>query len=315
MRNTYLSLIAAGLIIAVVSFFALGYGVAEAPATEGAAIKPRSAPALVQPPTSSTPALNATPLNNSSRASVLRQPREIQDAAGQTVVASDGNVVDQKTRFRPGQRNVLVIHGWNAAPGDDCNKILTDFAASIYQNVLVYQYPSAGDMAENARWLYERLLPLLATPDTQFDIIAYSAGGLVARVAKEPSALNDGKAIGAQVRNLVTIATPHEGLDQWVNRVVEMSPADASFLGVDQMMKGSPFLLKLNANPNQGDTRYFTIAGRYEGLPSDGIVLISSAHAEGALKITDRATFNRSHAQMGCYGDVLSAIGRWLKAP
>lgn len=122
---------------------------------------------------------------------------------------------DTPHSFRANQSNLLIIHGWNGSASDRCTMELTAEVRQYYENIIVYSYPSAESIQDNARWLYENLALLLES-GTAFDIIGYSEGGLVARAAIEPGPINAlqsfGNLHGVKVENLVTIATPHDGL-------------------------------------------------------------------------------------------------------
>jgi uncharacterized protein (TIGR03437 family) len=216
---------------------------------------------------------------------VLHQGFAILDAQGRGV---------SEPVFRPGEKNILVVHGFNSTPAS--MQGIIDFALDQCANVLVYKYPSALNINVSGRRMYQDLSQRLKAegqPNTRFDIIAYSQGGLVARVAKEPGMINGQQAFGDQVENLVTIATPHTGIfspipDLALRLGLGVDPATVP--AVKDMFPNSNFLNKLNSNPMQGTTQYFAIAGRAytPGHPfdfTDGLVHVDSAVGDGKLHL------------------------------
>lgn len=214
--------------------------------------------------------------------------------------------------FSASERNVLVIHGWNSSPSDDCTSGLTRMLGTAYQNVMAFQYPSAIDIGSNAAWLGKELLDRY--PGVSFDIVAYSEGGLVARK------LIEGVFPPGVVKRLVTIATPHLGIeDVWALAGAKLDPTAQA---LQQMESASGFLFELNLKPNQGATRYYTIAG--DGAPgnTDGVVSIDSAFGRGVISVadTDRAvlpllhTAIPFHAGMPCNEGVYDQLTGWLAA-
>jgi uncharacterized protein (TIGR03437 family) len=216
---------------------------------------------------------------------VLHQGFAILDAQGRNVV---------EPVFRPGEKNILVVHGFNSTPAS--MRGIIDFALDQCANALVYKYPSGLNIAVSGRRMYQDLSQRLKAegqPDTRFDIVAYSQGGLVARVAKEPGDINRGQAFGDQVENLVTIATPHTGIfspisDLAIRLGLRVDPATVP--GAKDQFPDSEFLRKLNSNPMQGATQYFAIAGRAytSGHPfdfTDGLVHVDSAVGGGKLHL------------------------------
>jgi hypothetical protein len=216
--------------------------------------------------------------------------------------------------FEAGHRNALIIHGWNASPWEACMLQLTAAVYGAgYDRVLAYAYPSALDIAANGAWLRDEIAGRY--PGVDFDVIAFSEGGLVARTAIEPGRWNAGRTIGASVRNLLTIATPHLGL------VEGLPPSFLGDVAAEQMRAGSPFLRELNEAPDQGGTRYHFIAGdgAADGM-SDGTVGVSSALARGLLRAQHAATLPLGHAPfygapgaMPCDPRVYELIGAWLR--
>lgn len=255
--------------------------------------------------------------------SPLFQSPDLQDAGGKTVFRSDGTF-DPNRGFRPGQKNVLIIHGWNQSPSDACLKQLISFADGPYDNVLVYQYPSADPISKSARWPNDHLLPMVLNSDLKFDILGYSEGGLVGRAAKESNG-NQGFGSGNRVENLVTIGTPHNGLIDAITFLQATGTTDLLFggrptPGLNDMLKGSLFLDSLKtgaAQQRQGSTRYLTITGQRFGQ-TDGAVEVDSAHGSGVLLTAGQATFNLTHAPplgtptMPCDQQVFDQINTWI---
>jgi len=192
--------------------------------------------------------------------------------------------------FVLGERNALIIHGWNSEPWDGCQLSLAAGIAPYYDNVAAVAYPSAFDIVGNGAWLREEIER--RWPDTQFDIIAFSEGGLVARAAIEAHAWNGDTQIAADVGRLVTIATPHEGIDAGAPLSVLNDEAAL------QMRPGSEFLREVNDGPRHDGVRYQLIAGDL-GNGTDGVVPRESALGGGALRASQTAVLGLAHSPSG----------------
>jgi hypothetical protein len=209
--------------------------------------------------------------------------------------------------FEPGMRNALVIHGWNSEPWDACQLELVAGIAPYYDRVAALAYPSALDIAENGNWLRAEIERRWR--DVPFDIISFSEGGLVARAAIEPHAWNGDRPIDAAIGRLVTIATPHEGIEPGA----PLSPLNDE--AARQMRPGSDFLRELNDAPSHVGVRYELIAGDL-GNGSDGIVPLASALGGGRLGAARTAVVGLGHSPsmgsprgMPCDPDVYAAVG------
>jgi uncharacterized protein (TIGR03437 family) len=238
----------------------------------------------------------------------LYQRPEFQDSQGTAI---------SEPVFRAGEKNVLIVHGFNSAPAD--MRGLTDFLSVQCANVMLYKYPSGISPALSGRYLYQTLADML-DPRIRFDIVAYSEGGLVARAATEPSALNGGRAFGDRVENLVTIATPHEGLPSAVRGrdLLVILGLAAPVQAITDMLGGSQFLKALNDNPRQGATRYFAIIGNLFG-GDDGLVLVDSAQGKNVLRTAGQAVLGLAHSDslaagraMPNHADVYDAVKKWI---
>lgn len=189
--------------------------------------------------------------------------------------------------FRPGERNVLVIHGWNSEPWDACMLALAGGLSRTYDNVAAVAYPSAFDITESANWLRAEIESRWV--ETPFDIVAFSEGGLVARATIEAHSWNRNRMAAADIDRLITIATPHEGM---------LDAAPPSMLGDvanQQMRAGSPFLRELATGEPPVGTSYHLIAGD-TGSGDDSIVAIHSALARDTLTAKTRTTLRLPHS-------------------
>jgi hypothetical protein len=211
--------------------------------------------------------------------------------------------------FVGGERNVLVLHGWNGEPWEACQLDLMAGIAPYYDNVAAVAYPSALDIADNANWLREEIER--QWPDTPVDIIAFSEGGLVARAAIEPHTWNGDAVISAKIGRLVTIATPHLGV------VGEMTLSLLNDTAARQMRSGSDFLDELNAEARHEHIRYQFIAGDL-GRGSDSIVPRDSALARGAVQADGTTVLPLAHSPssemrrgMPCDSSVYEAVAAW----
>jgi hypothetical protein len=144
--------------------------------------------------------------------------------------------------FVAGERNVILLHGWNSSPWDGCQLQLAAAMSAHYDNVLTYAYPSALDIAGNARWLRDELRRV--HPGTTFDMIGFSEGGLIARAAIEPGALNDNDAI-ASTANVFLIATPNLGLP------AGLPPSPMGDVASRQMADGSDLPMRRATTPSR----------------------------------------------------------------
>ncbi len=211
--------------------------------------------------------------------------------------------------LEPGARNAVVIHGWNSEPWDACQLELAQGLAPHYENVAAVAYPSALDIAENGNWLRAEIER--RWDGVMFDIIAFSEGGLVARAAIEPHEWNDDTLIDAQIGRLVTIATPHEGVEPGVPLSVLNDEA------ARQMRPGSVFLGELNDAASHPGVRYHLIAGDL-GNGTDSIVPRESALGGGALDPEHTGVLELAHSPsaaaprgMPCDASVYDVIGNW----
>jgi hypothetical protein len=210
--------------------------------------------------------------------------------------------------FVPGERNVLVLHGWNSDPWEGCTLDLMAGIAPSYDNIAVMAYPSALDITANGNWLRDQAEQ--RWPGTSFDIVGFSEGGLVARAAIEPHAWNDHTPIGAELGRLVTIATPHTGV---------LPAAHFSVLNDEaarQMRPASDFLRALNADPRHDGIRYQFLAGD-TGAGHDGVVPVDSALGRGALAPDDLAVLPLLHSaddgarRLPCDTSVYETAAEW----
>lgn len=238
----------------------------------------------------------------------LYQRPEFQDAQGAAVV---------EPIFRPGEKNILIIHGFNSQPAD--MQGLTEFLTAQCANVMLYKYPSGISPALSGRYLYQALSDVVE-PGIRFDMVGYSEGGLVARVAKEPGPLNGGRAFGDRVGNLVTIGTPHEGLPQVIRGrdLLVILGLAAPVQAITEMLGGSEFLRMLNTNPQQGATQYFTVAGNLFAT-DDGLVFVDSGLGKNVLRTAGQAIVGLGHSEalaagraMPNHADVYSQTKLWI---
>ncbi len=192
--------------------------------------------------------------------------------------------------FAPGERNVLVIHGWNGEPWDGCILQLEAGIGPTYDNVAALAYPSALDIADTSLWLRSEIER--RWPDMPFDIIGFSEGGLIARAAIEPHAWNGDKTIDARIGRLIAIATPHEGI------LANAPPSVLNDAATVQMRPDSDFLLELNNDPRHDGVTYDVIAGDL-GRGDDGIVPTTSALGENVLEPHRSAILRLPHSVSG----------------
>ena len=210
--------------------------------------------------------------------------------------------------LRAGERNALVLHGWNGEPWEPCSLELAAALGRSYDNVAQVAYPSALDIAENGAWLRNEIEARY--DGVPLDIIAFSEGGLVARAAIEPQEWNGDTEIAAEIGRLVTIATPHEGIEP----DAPLSLTDDVAAG--QMRDGSSFLRELNDGPQAAGVRYELIGGD-RSVATDGVVPLESALAVNTLSAArahDRAAGAHAVERRRRYAVRSSGVrGHWTR--
>jgi len=137
-----------------------------------------------------------------------------------------------KMRVEPVQleRPVVVIDGWTAFGGASIIKRelinLTDGEQDL---VIKYSYPLIFSTLEsNARKIVKRIEERWPSDDpewtTEVDVVGYSMGGIIARVAAESPRKSGKPRKRLKVKHMFTIAAPHKGTGWWIG-----------WLPVDQM--------------------------------------------------------------------------------
>ncbi len=209
-------------------------------------------------------------------------------------------------------QNLLVIHGLMSTPFH-----MQSFASFVppepntgfkgdFRNTLVFQYPSGHSIAANANRLYD-IIDENRTPGFGFNIVAHSAGGLVARYLIEKSHLDPSRPgysegdpkIDDLVDNLVFVGTPNKGAtvagQQFGELISTFIKQDAPFVqGLLDLIPGpSGFTNQLNNNWEAPATKYFAIAGDTGLSRGDGVVEVASA-----LGLPVEWSRNNSHYQV-----------------
>jgi len=166
-------------------------------------------------------------------------------------------------------RPVVCLHGFAGAPGDMFGLV----RALAEHGRPAYSIGMGPPFAPIERWaaeLADRLRAVLDEHDTAdgVDLVAHSMGGLLVRVLLEKY-----PEVGARVRTLVTLGTPHEG-----TAVVEgFAPGQ----NTTQMRRGSAFLQGL-ARPTEAapSVRVVTFGGvqDYIVYPADTCRLEGAPH-------------------------------------
>ncbi len=198
----------------------------------------------------------------------------------------------------PATRNLLIVHGL----GDDAIGVsnpgsvapTTPNAAfnQDFENVVVFEYASARSLVEAGRQLYDDIRHG-AGEGFGTRVLAHGTGGLVVRYALElaqgdrsrPGAKPTDPALDQWIDRVVFVATPHLGSQLVVTRFADLLQAteldDAEFVaGLLDLVPGSGGLVDwLAREPHPVATRYFAIAGDYDGRDDDGLVDVTSALA------------------------------------
>jgi len=208
-------------------------------------------------------------------------------------------------QFRPGERNLLVLHGLG---GNETGfHGVRDWALESlpYDNITFYGYPSCEGVVRNASELAWRAgangycpndKKLVEEGMVTFDVIAHSMGGLVARFAIEVLGMDN-------VNKLFTLGTPHEGVPYTF--IPESSGLRGTSGEVQVLLSGSWNGSALPSSAGgvgvgtgslqiagQGETEYFFVAGvlSLDAL-GDGIVGRESAIASNSPALATTETF------------------------
>jgi triacylglycerol esterase/lipase EstA (alpha/beta hydrolase family) len=117
--------------------------------------------------------------------------------------------VPKKSRVKPGQEDgfppVILIHGLGGSRGD---LLPMECYLRLYGRKRIYRIDLTGhrsieSMSRSLARFLRRVLSVNNSP--QVDIVAYSLGGIVARLALIDTEL------ASNVRTLITMGTPHQG--------------------------------------------------------------------------------------------------------
>ncbi|MDO8582338.1 MAG: DNRLRE domain-containing protein [bacterium] len=179
-------------------------------------------------------------------------PVIVYDAIPVTIPLGKGTLTNF---WKAGQRNVILIHGFQSSPAaflfsDDPVRVHKDGllwtlrnnpAFDLYDNIILYQYPSGTHVAENGKWLADTIKKN-ALPGFKTDIIAHSMGGIVARSAIQQFGLSP------YIERLITLGSPHEGgrLDDYTayisDRKIVAGWVGKGLPGLADILGGSTFL-------------------------------------------------------------------------
>ncbi|MBI4652454.1 alpha/beta hydrolase [Candidatus Desantisbacteria bacterium] len=158
----------------------------------------------------------------------------------------------------PAEKNCMIIHGVSSGPKNMNNLFKSIYNLKYYDNIIFYQYASGNEIKNNAEWLISLINK--NNSDVQFDIIAHSMGGLVARFAIEQLKMD------RNVNKLIMIGTPNNGgnLTEFIPVLFPKAARKLAetFPGVQDLITGSKFF-QINKDYNKNDihTKYYLIAG------------------------------------------------------
>lgn len=232
---------------------------------------------------------------------------------------------------------LLMIHGWTSATYiwnsfmDSFSYSLNPRSTSGYTDYWVFGYNSSRSIDDNGKDLADLLKKYVNGAD--LDIVAHSMGGLVARAAIENHDCDE------LVNNLVTLGTPHLGIDpKFQKYAASWSLTDENVvsdvnslkkekniktLGFYDMLPYKDFIQRLKNNTitisyctiaaiNDGDG-YYGVSSSYVAGPDDGIVAVSSAHGvKEAEKVTVKINEGGAHSIMPENDDVITAVLNYL---
>ena len=220
---------------------------------------------------------------------------------------------------------VLLVHGMNGSPRD-FREIIGSLDRTRYQIWVAY-YAAGDEIRTSAEGVGGAIAQLLAKyPTRQVAVITHSLGGTVWR-ARELFASTSGVAgTDPRISAIYTLCAFHRG--------VHFRPLPAVRLAcrllyrwlpvyVDDIMEGSPFMMKLAKAPVPSGVRrsaggfghnhlwYRDLVGSFIPGPDDGLVPLSSTKWEGSA---DYRTYDADHVTMLEIPPVLSQLSAWLSA-
>lgn len=177
---------------------------------------------------------------------------------------------------------VVLIHGFNSTPAR--NAALIEPVRDAGFPCASFAYPNDWDLREAADLLSRQLKTFAAAhPKQKIVLVTHSMGGLVARACVEDSELDPGN-----VTRLLMIAPPSHGTllahlaiatdvwEHWLGRAdggcwtrCRDSVIDGLGEAADDLVPGSPFLVKLNARPRNANIRYAVFLGTGASVSED----------------------------------------------
>ncbi|MDO8740396.1 MAG: hypothetical protein Q7J54_02345 [Candidatus Woesearchaeota archaeon] len=191
----------------------------------------------------------------------------------------------------------LLIHGFTdstlrAFGTDSDTTTLRSYLKSIYGGrIWAFDYPSGKNARTNVATLEGKVNAL--NPKFEFDIVAHSMGGVLAR--------DYARRNQSRVRKLAALGAPNEGVPAgaYENAFNQRMHGIVAFLaaitppwspGAKDLLEGSSYLLNdLNTNIGGISAKYCTVAGNSDSWwiagDDDGLVPVSSVHIDDGSPI------------------------------
>lgn len=227
---------------------------------------------------------------------------------------------------------LLMIHG--LFTGDylawtDAAKYLSRFRPDL--EIYAVDYGTGYPLQQYAAWL-ETIICQGVPENSKINILAHSQGGLLSRVAIEGN-----PAVSSRVKRLITLATPHLGVDYGESINSAAIKVDQFIPEIGDLIVSSAFIAELNSLIESLDVEYYFVAGTSKGhlsiywdilelfsneelksIVSDAVVEKDSALGIGLsmdeyrLKF-ETAEFPVNHNTIMSDSVVLDQILQWLK--
>lgn len=221
--------------------------------------------------------------------------------------------------------DLIFVHGLN---GDCCetwrnstkNSIWAEWIADLYPEirVLSYSYEIGATKLNNANALSiidraNNMLDLLSVESigqVPVGFICHSYGGLLVKnVIKFSSESNrsDYKAVSAQTKLIMFLATPHNGsgLANWFKTIVPLLPTNA----ISDMEKNSPYLRNLNQWYIAHNNKYhIETISFFETKKTKGVIVVDADSADIGIPDYPAIALDENHISISKPKDTSSHL-------
>ena len=211
------------------------------------------------------------------------------------IALSTGVQIVQITEAHLPPRPVVLLHGFASTP-----RMLAFLARHVRIHLKrPVLRPPLGFGWGDLRCAAKRVeAAIVAAAVDEVDVVGHSLGGLVA------TELLKNVDRGRRVRRVITLGTPHAGvpLARWAAiATLGLSPS------MQQLVPGSPFLVRLAALPVPVGSELVAITGDADALVGERSSSIATAARQRSLRLRDV-----DHMQLAFHLDALALVGDLL---